>query len=210
MNHHDRILLAASRLDGEFTAEELVVKAWKLFPRIYGLVGFENLYPDSNKPLSYVMGQKGLVTRSWLKKLRPKVYSVTMAGLSRLAYLEECEKRKQPAIPLAKYQENIFLNRLVNSAAYQKFQSSFEKNSVTFREACEFWGAGNSLELEQVFETIKTLTEMEEKFPPNGTRIDTGQIVTPGDLRNLSHCHRWLDNRFRQHLKLLRNRKQTV
>ena len=210
MNHHDRILLAASKLDGEFTAEQLVVKAWKLFPRTYGLSGFEDLYPDSNKPLSYVMGQKGLVTRCWLKKLRPKVYSVTMAGLNRLAYLEECEKRKQPTIPPAKYQENIFLNRLVNSEAYRKYQDGSFNKDVTFRDACEFWGAGNPPDLEPVFETIHALTEMEENYPAKGKLITTGQIVTAGDLRNLTHCHRWLDNRFRPHLKLLKNRKQTA
>src|SRR5262249_55213664 len=80
----EKILLAAFQLEEEgkspFSAEDLIVTSWKRFPKTLGLKGYAELYPDSNKVLSSIMGVKGLVRRHWLDKKGQKLYSLSREG----------------------------------------------------------------------------------------------------------------------------------
>ena len=62
-----KILMAAYRLEEQgqtpFSAEALIVAAWQENPRTFGLKGFADQYPDSNRVLSCIMGEKGLARR---------------------------------------------------------------------------------------------------------------------------------------------------
>src|SRR5258708_34319035 len=68
-----RILLAASHLEEQgqtpFSAEALIVASWQESPRAFGLKGYADQYPDSNRILSCVMGERGLAKRGWLVKM---------------------------------------------------------------------------------------------------------------------------------------------
>src|SRR5262245_7268193 len=74
----EMILMAAWDLEEKgttpFTAEALVVMSWQKFPRAFGLKGFVEQYPDSNKVLASIMGSKGLARRAWLVKMGAKQY----------------------------------------------------------------------------------------------------------------------------------------
>jgi hypothetical protein len=63
----EKILVAADQLEHKgitpFTAEALIVAVWEKFPKTFGLKGYAELYPDSNKVLSSLMGEKGLARR---------------------------------------------------------------------------------------------------------------------------------------------------
>jgi hypothetical protein len=80
----EKILLAAYGLEEQgqspFSAEALVVAAWQKFPRTFGLKGYSDQYPDSNKILTSIMGEKGLARRGWLAKMGQKLYSLTRDG----------------------------------------------------------------------------------------------------------------------------------
>ena len=80
----EKILLAADQLEKQgqspFSAEALIVAAWQQFPRTFGLKGYADQYPDSNKVLSSIMGVKGLARRGWLVKMGQKLYALTREG----------------------------------------------------------------------------------------------------------------------------------
>src|SRR5437764_6329036 len=80
----EKILLAADHLDKEgqspFSAEALIVASWQKFPKTFGLKGYAEQYPDSNKILSSIMGEKGLARRGWLIKMGQKLYALTREG----------------------------------------------------------------------------------------------------------------------------------
>src|SRR3954451_19662227 len=80
----EKILLAASQLEEQgqtpFSAEALIVSAWQKYPKTFGLKGYEENYPDSNKVLSGIMGEKGLPRRGWMIKVGQKLYSLTRDG----------------------------------------------------------------------------------------------------------------------------------
>src|ERR1700722_19278603 len=69
----EKILIAAQELEQQgqspFSAEALIVTAWQKFPRTFGLKGYGDQYPDSNKVLSCIMGNRGLARRGWLAKM---------------------------------------------------------------------------------------------------------------------------------------------
>src|SRR5438067_9394068 len=77
----EKILLAAHHLEVQgqspFSAEALIVASWQQFPRTFGLKGYTDQYPDSNKVLSSIMGAKGLASRGWLLKMGQKLYSLS-------------------------------------------------------------------------------------------------------------------------------------
>src|SRR5205814_934824 len=80
----EKILLAAYGLEeagqSPFSAEALIVAAWQKFPRAFGLKGYLEQYPDSNKVLAAIMGGKGIARRGWLAKMGQKLYSLTREG----------------------------------------------------------------------------------------------------------------------------------
>jgi hypothetical protein len=79
----NKILVSAVRLaenQEQFTAEDLIVKAWKDYPESFGLSGYREAHPDSNRVLSKLMGSVGLCSRGWLEQVSTKTYRMTPAG----------------------------------------------------------------------------------------------------------------------------------
>src|SRR5581483_9325558 len=80
----EKILLASYQLEQEgqspFSAEALIVACWQKFPKTFGLKGYTDLYPDSNKVLSSIMGERGLTRRGWLVKMGQKLYALSRDG----------------------------------------------------------------------------------------------------------------------------------
>src|SRR5947199_8628207 len=93
----EKILLAADTLDqagqSPFSAVAFIVASWQKVPKTFGLKGYTELYPDSNKILSSIMGEKGLAKRGWLIKMGQKLYALTREGrnVARRVMLEEEE-----------------------------------------------------------------------------------------------------------------------
>ena len=89
----EKILLAADTLDKQgqspFSAEALIVVSWQKFPKTFGLKGYADQYPDSNKVLSSIMGERGLTRRGWLAKMGQKLYTLTREGKQVVLRLQE-------------------------------------------------------------------------------------------------------------------------
>ncbi len=130
----EKILLAAHQLEEEgqspFSAEALIVASWQKFPRTFGLKGYAELYPDSNKILSSIMGEKGLARRGWLVKMGQKLYSLTSAGrqvVKRIQDGGEPTPTRSPA-KLTRDQEK-FLTALFDSAALGKIRRGTQERA---------------------------------------------------------------------------------
>src|SRR5947207_731657 len=138
----EKILLAADVLDKEgqspFSAEALIVASWQKFPKTFGLKGYAEQYPDSNKILSSLMGEKGLARRGWLVKMGQKLYALTREGrrvIRRVTMQEgEDEPEEQKLEKLGREQERFLLG-LLDSSAVQKFEEN-RKSELTFADAC--------------------------------------------------------------------------
>ncbi len=210
----EKILLAADSLDKQgqspFSAEALIVASWQKFPKTFGLKGYADQYPDSNKILSSIMGEKGLARRGWLVKMGQKMYALTREGrqVVRRVTLEEEEVQPGTNIKLSRDMEK-FVVSLLDSSSVQKFEEN-RKGELTFADACRFWGITENTKGEALDSRIQqvqgNLTEMDRSLADADAELSTGRILTAGDVRFLTNIHRYMEDRFDRHLNLLRSR----
>jgi hypothetical protein len=215
-----RILLAASRLEEQgqspFSAEALIVASWQESPRAFGLKGYADQFPDSNKVLSCIMGEKGLANRGWLVKMGQKLYQLSRKGrdeVHRLLAGEPKPAAHGQAVKPSRYkiprEQEKFLLSLFASTAVQRFKQGL-KVELTFADACKFWGITDNMhgdELKQHLDKVPAvLAEVGQIVGGNRIEMSTGRSLSQEDLAALTEVHGYLQEKFSRHLMLLRNR----
>jgi hypothetical protein len=210
----EKILLAADSLDKQgqspFSAEALIVASWQKFTKTFGLKGYADQYPDSNKILSSIMGGKGLACRGWLVKMGQKLYALTREGrgVVRRVTLEDGEEMPSANIKLNRDMEKFVLSML-DSSAVQKFEEN-RKGDLTFADACRFWAISENMKGDaldaRIQQVEKCLTDLDRILADANAELSTGRELSGGDARNLTHIHRYMEDRFERHLNLLRSR----
>jgi hypothetical protein len=138
---NDKVLLASLKLSkgdihNKFTAEELLVEAWKNDKTSFGLRGYENEYPDSNNLYTKLMGKSSLVHLGYLKKVSEKTYTLTEAGLSIASSLEPTQSETK--IKAARYLNEAIL-KIINHKVFIEWLKDKDKPK-NFRDAMWFWG----------------------------------------------------------------------
>jgi hypothetical protein len=210
----EKILVAALHLEeqGEspFSAESLIVAAWKKYPVAFGLKGYHDQYPDSNKVLSSIMGERGLTRKGWLSKVGQKLYTLTAEGRRVVQRLRQGEE--QPAAEevrkLSRDQDKLLLHML-NAGAVHKYQEG-RKDELNFGEACKFWGVseddqGNVLDT-RLNKVRGALGGIDRVVSGGEVVLGNGRVVTVDDVELLYKVHDYLEARFARHLNLLRSR----
>jgi hypothetical protein len=210
----EKILLAAHQLEEQgqspFSAEALVVVSWQRFPRTFGLKGYTDQYPDSNKVLSSIMGERGLTRRGWLAKMGQKLYALTREGRQVVVRLQQGGEPppSAPAIKITREMEKQLLP-LLSSHAVQKFEEG-RKDELTFAEACRFWGITENQQGEaltaRLDRTRAILADVERVIGTGSAELSNGRSVSRDDLNLLMAVHEYLAERFARHLSLLRSR----
>ncbi len=211
----EKILLAAENLEKQgqspFTAEMLIVASWQRFPSTFGLKGFTEKYPDSNKILSSIMGEKGLARRGWLVKMGQKLYALTREGRNVIHRMMDQEEEAAPAGATQRMNRDHerFLKVLFDSSAVQKFEDN-RKHELSFADACRFWSITENMKGEMLDEKLvemdQTLAEMDRVLADVDAETSGGRVVTAGDVRVMTNIHRYMQDRFERHLNLLRSR----
>lgn len=139
-----QLLLAAAELSGgdsqrTFTAEELLVHAWKKDNQAWGLRGFEPYHPDSSKFFKETdahAGKQGIVREGLLEKVHRRVYRITAAGLaaaSRLSPSDTIARDKADR----KLEEAV--KQIIEHPVFKDWLSDPARPKY-FREAGHFWG----------------------------------------------------------------------
>lgn len=211
----EKILLAADQLEKQghspFTAEALIVSSWQRFPATFGLKGFAEKHPDSNKILSSIMGEKGLARRGWLVKMGAKLYALTRDGRNVIRRVMMQEEEAAPSSTLRRLtrDQERCLKVLFDSSAFQKFDGN-RKADLSFADACRYWSVtenmkGDALD-ERIEEVSKTLAELDRILADVDAETSSSRVVTAGDIRVLTNIHRYMEDRFDRHLNLLRSR----
>jgi DNA-binding PadR family transcriptional regulator len=212
----EKILLAASQLEdmgqSQFSAEALVVASWQKYPRTFGLKGFADQYPDNNKVLTSIMGEKGLVRKEWLAKMGQKLYSLTREGRQAVRRLQQGDS-PHPAptaasnSSLSRDQEKM-LQGLFAGSAWHKYRE--KRNDLTFEDASRFWGITGQIYgdvLDSRLDSVRTnLTQIEARLAKGNVVLSDGRSVTAEEIGALLDTHALLENRFARHLNLLRTR----
>ena len=204
---------AEAEANGPFTAERLVVTAWKRFPRPFGLKGYADLHPDSNAILASLMGAKGLVRRGWLTRVGPKMYQTTALG-RQIAGGEKDSPGPgpRPAADKIALGDDIhdFLSRLFATRAW-KLWVGRQTTELNFTDAARFWQLADGMDGAAVDQRLAEVGEglaAAASYLAGGTAsLKDGRAVSAGQIALLTDVHQHLAGKFAPHLRLMRNRK---
>lgn len=213
-----KILLAAYHLEEKgqtpFTAEALIVAAWKESPRTFGLKGFADDYPDANKVLACIMGERGLARRGWLLKMGQKLYQLSRQGKEearRVLAGDDSPLPKRRALAQIKVPKELdaHLKSLFATKAYLRFQSGM-KREITYKDACQFWGLPenvNGAVVDEYLEKVpKTIEEVEKLLIGDAVELSDGMTVSQDKLQSLQSVHKYLIGEFSRLLQQQRER----
>src|ERR1035438_1248354 len=192
----DKLVVAAHKLTisgkSPFTAEDLVVAAWRAYPDTFGLPGYadadgRSMYPDSNRVFAEIMGTKPVRERWYLVKVGNKLYQLTEAGTHYAGGLQS-QAVGIEKIGLARNLKDE-LERLLKAKATDKFKTE-RIDEITFYDACGFWKisarstaidfTGRYNNIEKILASAKTATQGKSIVLQHG-----GEAITLNDVNNL-------------------------
>lgn len=150
---HEKLLLAAAQLeeDGKspFTAEDLVVAAWRLDPETFGLSGYVDelgrpAYPNSNRIFAEIMGSKPIRKQGLLAKSGTKTFRLTESGRQRV---QDLRSKSDNSIGQDTSDGKVAfgrdtsrkLQKLLGARAVEKVRTG-RGDEITFTDASSFWG----------------------------------------------------------------------
>ncbi len=143
-----QVLLAALECSGgdltkSFTAEDLLLSAWKRDRMSWGLRGYEDAHPDSERiyvelDRASVRGRNvrgGLVGLGLFEKVRQRTYKLTPAGLSEASAVTGADPAAQGKAERALADE---IGRIVSHPVFREWLKD-QDSPKRFRDAGHFW-----------------------------------------------------------------------
>jgi hypothetical protein len=140
----DQVLLAALDCSGgdlqkSFTAESLLLAAWKRDPMAWGLRGHEHEHPDSERiyvELDRASVKGGMVGLGLLQKVTQRTYRLTPAGLLAASEISGADPSFRGKA------ERELANALASILSHSVFRSWMKDPAMPkhFRDAGHFWG----------------------------------------------------------------------
>jgi len=178
----EKILLAAHELEengkSPFSAEELVVKAWENDKSLFGLQGYADLYPDSNRILSNIMGNKGLKGRGWIEKVGQKLYKLTASGTSISKSIASSAQTTSSRATTIDRKQIVIILRMLESPVFKKKNEQDEQN-ILFRDACKFWGISSYSDPSTVNTQFRVNRDVLAGLEKAVASSATGRLVLP-------------------------------
>ena len=212
----ERILLAAFELGAEgetFSAEDLVVRSWELFPSHFGLQGYSGKHPDSNRVLTKIMGaESGLRGKGWIAKTGAKRYRLTEVGIRAATQLKG-ESDPEDGARLSSLNRSLVavLKRMLDSSARAKFGCG---EVLTFGDACGFWNISPRSTAAQ-FQTRGDDAGLAIAVALDATKEKNSPLSLPGesstvsreDLEGLQALSEHLKLRFSREIEVIASRR---
>lgn len=220
LNIAEKLLIAALDIEKsgkqEFSAEDLVISAWKKFPDAFGLQGYldeqgKAIYPDSNRVYAEIMGSKPLRKQGLLQKVGNKIYKLTEAGLSRAKSIANLPSEKFPEKWSLAREKVDQIRRLFDSKAAQKIRSGHIEE-VSFFDACGFWritARSRAKDLWSRFAHIEAILDAGKRALGSRSVVSSKHGTAPyseEDLKNLCRLHEILQEKFAEDIGFIKNR----
>jgi len=214
----DKLLLAAYELEESgrrpFSAEDLVVSAWRKFPDTFGLAGYRGngglSFPDSNRVFAEIMGSKPVRKRGFLAKVGSKMYKLTEAGRDHARLLSNrTNGPKVEKVALARDTQQE-IKRLLASKAVEKVRNNRHED-LNFYDACAFWRISprsSAIELAGRLANFEAVVESVRKLVANKTASfeHGGNTFGRSDIDFLIKVHKELEKKYEEELKIIRKR----
>jgi hypothetical protein len=135
----EKLLIAALELEEAgrkpFSAEDIVVASWRRFPDAFGLVGYQDKYPDSNRVFAEIMGSKPIRKKGYLIKVGEKLYQLTDSGKQYAKSLTENRVKRETEKGLFTREIKKELKKYFESRALAKYKEN-RSSEITFYDLC--------------------------------------------------------------------------
>jgi len=211
-----QLLLAAVQCCGgdtskTFTFEELLVAAWQLDNQSWGLRGFEDEHPDSERIHreldSRGKNSKGLVELGWLDKVRPRVYRMTLKGLAEKGRAKPEHKIVREKI---RRQSEDEIRRILEHPTFYQWLSDPSKPKK-FRDAGAFWNVAPGTppdtikkRIQAVDDVLSTALHLLADAGVEGLASGRGRLLFDRtDVERCEEFQRTLKSRFAADLRVL-------
>jgi hypothetical protein len=211
-----QLLFAAVECSGgdtrkTFTFEELLVKAWEQDRHSWGLRGFEAEHPDSERIHreldSRGKNSKGLVELGWVDKARPRVYRITLKGLTEIGRSKPEHKVVREKIRRESEEE---IRQIVEHPTFRMWLSD-QSRPRKFREAGAFWNVAPGTPPEVIRKRIQhvdsVLDSAQELLVGAGVEgLGSGRGTLLFERSDIERCREFqeaLKTRFAADLKVL-------
>lgn len=132
---------SAGDLEKTFTAEDLLLAAWKRDPIAWGLLGHEKEHPDSEKiykelDLRGSSDRGGLVGSGFFEKVRKRTYRLTAAGLAAASEVIGADPSSHAKA------DRALADAVAGILSHPVFREWMKDPSMPkhFRDAGHFWG----------------------------------------------------------------------
>jgi len=215
----EKLLLTAYDIENNgmcpFSAEDLVVAAWRKFPDAFGLAGYHGdgghlSYPDSNRVYAEIMGTKPIRKTGCLIKVGKKLYQMTEAGRIRARGILQSSGAPQSGKAGLARETQRELKRLFASKASEKYKKN-RIEDITFHDACVFWRISpmsSAIEFKGRVSNLEGIIESAKKaFQRKAVTFEHGgQTFTTKDLDNLLKLHHAMVNKFNEDIKVILKR----
>jgi hypothetical protein len=211
----DKLLLAAEKLQRTskaFSAEDLVVTAWRMYPDTFGLSGYANQHPDSNRILTKIMGSEGLRGKGWLRKVGEKQYRLTQKGFADAEALLNVNGGLPQEVDFLRAQLERgalrSLERITEAGAGRKYLSG-RREQITFADACSFWdisvrsNAGTLVA--RLADTGAVLESALARAEKKGLKLPRKNLSYE-QLEGLLGLHQAMQNEFQDEINIIRKR----
>lgn len=211
-----RLLIAALSLeDGDgfktWTESQLAVTAWQKTPKVFGLDGFRDKYPDNNTVRVCLSGKLGLITKGYLDRVAPKTYRLTKAGRDLAKSLVNGDTPQrihattyQPAAKLLTPRLQGVASRLLDSKAF-RYWTSQQSVRICFDLAMEFWGIGLDSKPTDIDKAIRkcddNIADLLDCVQRQEHRLSSGQILRLTDMESMVECQKWLRETFSRRIE---------
>lgn len=219
LTNAEKILLASIKLrqeEGEpFTAEDLVVWSWEEYRDTFGLAGYTDAYPDSNRILTNIMGSKGLRGKSWLRKVGQKKYKVTSKGLREAKRLAEKRGDEQVESELRgelDRESTEKVKSILDTRASSKILNG-RFDELTFHDSCGFWEITARSDAKTLQDRLAKTEENLQHARATLEAKDDAEALKIGDnlvnsdvLTRLLDAHEKMQSMFEEELDIIRER----
>lgn len=203
---------SAGDLSKTFTAEDLLLTAWRRDPLSWGLRGYEDKHPDSERiyvelDRASVGGRNvrgGLVGIGLFEKVRQRTYRLTPAGLIEASLVTGADSNAQGKAERALSDE---ISRIVSHPVFRSWlkDSTFPSR---FRDAGYFWEIAPGTpptvirsRIARVDHTIEKAGELLERKRVDEIAERRGKMLFDrGDVSRIGEFHEALKQRFQTEL----------
>lgn len=208
----DRVLLAAwhccnGDTEQSFTAEQLIVTAWEMDKSAFGLRGFEDRFPDSNRLYTNTDGKDGLVAKGLFVKAGERMFRLSPAGLAAATNLRPKSVEEQVKL------ERELASRVNKIVSHPVFRDWLKDSSkpTRFHGAGHFWGIAPGTpprvvrdRLKQVEVTLKVALDYMSQREAARLFEERGKpLCERSDIERCLEFHCVLKKRFAKEIKVL-------